>query len=324
MVLAVWLQAKMIQTCSFRFFDTDSGTFTKEGSWLMSDDEMNFGYHDGDGAGAQTDSMAYVISGTSGIQVLDSKFNKGITYVSVDMGNFTPQSVPNVEYVDSVSLSQSDQSITGPNNRELRLEESANLEIRGYDTTADDWSDRAEIIFAPERVQLRYDEGDQAGGTNGYAELDFDATGVTVTNTLTGATTLFDVTDGTTTFFDVTTTGVDVTELRATSVVLNGTEIQTTTRQAFDGTGIVFPSASYRLSASTLTAATAVTIASADILIADKNFEIKDESGAAATSNITIVCEGGQTIDGQGTVVITANYGRVRLYSDGTNLFTAG
>lgn len=49
---------------------------------------------------------------------------------------------------------------------------------------------------------------------------------------------------------------------------------------------------------------------------------IKDESGGAGTNNITIDTEGAETIDGSASVTITANYGVVRVYSDGTNWFT--
>ena len=49
---------------------------------------------------------------------------------------------------------------------------------------------------------------------------------------------------------------------------------------------------------------------------------IKDESGVAATNNITIDGQGGQTIDGQASVTISANYGVLRVYSDGSNWFT--
>jgi hypothetical protein len=49
---------------------------------------------------------------------------------------------------------------------------------------------------------------------------------------------------------------------------------------------------------------------------------VKDESGAAATNNITIATEGAETIDGAATQVITANYGVGRFYSDGTNWFS--
>ena len=46
---------------------------------------------------------------------------------------------------------------------------------------------------------------------------------------------------------------------------------------------------------------------------------VKDETGHAATHNITINGTSGQTIDGAASVVISANYGVVRLYSNGSN-----
>lgn len=68
-------------------------------------------------------------------------------------------------------------------------------------------------------------------------------------------------------------------------------------------------------------AARTITIQSADIVVG-RVFIIKDESGAASVNNITIDTQGAETIDGAATVVIIANYGSVRLYSDGTNLFS--
>jgi hypothetical protein len=46
-------------------------------------------------------------------------------------------------------------------------------------------------------------------------------------------------------------------------------------------------------------------------------YEIKDESGAAATNNITVAATFGQTIDGASTKVINTNYGIARVYCDG-------
>jgi len=65
-----------------------------------------------------------------------------------------------------------------------------------------------------------------------------------------------------------------------------------------------------------------VTISTADIVLG-RIFIIKDESGTATVPNpITVQGQGGETIDTQTSVPITANFGSLRLYSDGTNLFT--
>lgn len=49
---------------------------------------------------------------------------------------------------------------------------------------------------------------------------------------------------------------------------------------------------------------------------------VKDESGTAASNNITIDGNGAETIDGSLTIAITANYGVAKLYCDGSNWFT--
>ena len=56
--------------------------------------------------------------------------------------------------------------------------------------------------------------------------------------------------------------------------------------------------------------------------VKNRLFMIKDESGGAATNNITIATEGSETIDGASTKVINTNYGSVWVYSDGSNWFT--
>ena len=68
-----------------------------------------------------------------------------------------------------------------------------------------------------------------------------------------------------------------------------------------------------------------VTISTADIVnMSGNTITVKDQSGAAGMNSITVATEGSETIDGQTTVVISTNYGYVRLYSDGTNLFVIG
>ncbi len=65
-----------------------------------------------------------------------------------------------------------------------------------------------------------------------------------------------------------------------------------------------------------------VTIQSADI-VAGRIFIIKDESDSASNQNpITIETEGSEEIDGFPSAQITANFGVVRLYSNGVNLFS--
>lgn len=56
--------------------------------------------------------------------------------------------------------------------------------------------------------------------------------------------------------------------------------------------------------------------------LAGKQLVIKDESGGAATNNITVDGNASETIDGAATLVISANYGVVRIYCDGANWFT--
>jgi len=48
---------------------------------------------------------------------------------------------------------------------------------------------------------------------------------------------------------------------------------------------------------------------------------VKDGRGNASVDNITIVCEGGELIDGESSLIINADYAAVNLYSDTTNLF---
>lgn len=64
-----------------------------------------------------------------------------------------------------------------------------------------------------------------------------------------------------------------------------------------------------------------ITLASS-MIVAGAWVDIVDESGAAGTTAITVNTEGTETIDGSASRTISANYGQVRIYSDGTNWFT--
>lgn len=70
-----------------------------------------------------------------------------------------------------------------------------------------------------------------------------------------------------------------------------------------------------------LTAARTATLPSATSYT-NKIYIIKDESGNAGTSNITIATTSSQTIDGASTKVISTAYGLVKVYSNGSNWFT--
>lgn len=83
-----------------------------------------------------------------------------------------------------------------------------------------------------------------------------------------------------------------------------------------------FTSSNIIMAVTDTSAARTITIQTADIANTDKVFIVKDESGAAGTNNITIATQGAETIDGAATVTIAANFGVVKMYTDGSNLFT--
>lgn len=70
-------------------------------------------------------------------------------------------------------------------------------------------------------------------------------------------------------------------------------------------------------------AARTITLPTANLLAPGRTFTVKDESGAAATNNITVQRAGTDTIEGANTKVINTNYGSVRLYTDGVSKWFA-
>ena len=52
-----------------------------------------------------------------------------------------------------------------------------------------------------------------------------------------------------------------------------------------------------------------------------QHFIIKDEAGNANTNNITVRTSGGDTIDGQSSIVLQSPYAAVNLYTNGSNKF---
>ncbi len=66
-----------------------------------------------------------------------------------------------------------------------------------------------------------------------------------------------------------------------------------------------------------------VTLSSAEIAKVGRIWFIKDETGACGNAfKIIVATAGAETIDGQNTLDIVANYGSLKIYSNGSNLFT--
>jgi hypothetical protein len=64
-----------------------------------------------------------------------------------------------------------------------------------------------------------------------------------------------------------------------------------------------------------------ITLPSSMASVAGTVVVVKDESGGAAASPITIGTEAGATIDGAATESINSNYGALGFWSNGTNWF---
>ena len=48
---------------------------------------------------------------------------------------------------------------------------------------------------------------------------------------------------------------------------------------------------------------------------------VKDEGGVANLKNVTVTTVGGETIDGQNTVVLESPYASIHLYCNGSNKY---
>lgn len=113
-------------------------------------------------------------------------------------------------------------------------------------------------------------------------------------------------------------TGIDTEEVRKQVVNLLDTtaslaETTFTSATTTSGSGVY----AYDTTGSTVT----LTVASQDITDG-KTIIVKDKAGGAGTNAITVATEGSENIDGSSTTSVGTNYGVVRLYSDGSNLFT--
>jgi hypothetical protein len=146
-------------------------------------------------------------------------------------------------------------------------------------------------------------------------------------------------------------TGFFYASVLSTNVVVGPGDLQTSDNLRVSGSGMfsgpVTASAGMMISGSVVFGRTAVndtnyTVVTKDFLVGYTNLTagrvvtlptavspvgrriiIKDESGAAGTSNITITGSvSGQSIDGATSKIINTNYGSVAVYNDGSNWFT--
>ena len=96
---------------------------------------------------------------------------------------------------------------------------------------------------------------------------------------------------------------------------LSGLAHKRTTVADTNYTGLV---SDYIIAYTSLTAGRTVTL---PLGVAGQAWVVKDEAGGATANNITVQMASGN-IDGAANKVINANYGVLRIYSDGTNAFT--
>lgn len=64
-----------------------------------------------------------------------------------------------------------------------------------------------------------------------------------------------------------------------------------------------------------------ITLPAASSTLSGQTFVIKDEGGAAASNNITVVAPGSDTIDGINSVVLKSPFASIQLYCNGTNKY---
>lgn len=110
--------------------------------------------------------------------------------------------------------------------------------------------------------------------------------------------------------------GLEITSVPGTGVTEYLVETPITRKTTATSTTLV---AGDKLCAVTDTSsARTITLPAASAYPAGAMLIVKDESGAAATNNITVQRAGSDAIDGATTKVISANYGSIRLYSNGS------
>lgn len=90
------------------------------------------------------------------------------------------------------------------------------------------------------------------------------------------------------------------------------------------GTGTTYSTAltDYLIGVTSLANAPTIGLPRPKLAGAGKIFTVKDEVGGAATTTITVVSQGEETIDGAATSTLVTNYQSKSFYTDGANWFT--
>lgn len=102
------------------------------------------------------------------------------------------------------------------------------------------------------------------------------------------------------------------------SLSVNGGQIVKRTATAISYTVL---STDYLIAVTSTAAARTVTLPTASSNNTGQIYFVKDESGAAATNNITVNVTGGGNIDGASSIAINANYALLMFYSSGSQWF---
>jgi hypothetical protein len=164
-----------------------------------------------------------------------------------------------------------------------------------------------------------------SGVTKTYLESNYYNTGQTYTKTETDST--FRSTGDTVDWNDISDTPTGTTGYGITDVY---TKTEADERYATQGGGFDY----YNKSTQTYTSGDVfiigddyngtgrtITLATAQVS-AGKMYVIQDEVGNASSNNITIDTEGTETINGNANTSISTNFGKLFIYSDGTNWFS--
>jgi hypothetical protein len=106
------------------------------------------------------------------------------------------------------------------------------------------------------------------------------------------------------------------------NVLRDNVESITQNRRTITASGSIFGSDPQLIAITDTTAARTLTLPVASGVDVGRRFTIKDETGGAATNNITVQRASTDTIDGAVSKVINTAYGALRVYSNGAAWFT--